>query len=88
LFINKDKVKQIKLITELNKNKINCNVGSCPEIYKEKIFKKLKFYPKKRLSNAKLLGETSIMIPINPNIDIKKIKSEITLIKKVLNNYL
>ena len=40
-------------------------VGSCPEIYREKIFKKLKLYPK-RLPNAKLLGETSIMFPINP----------------------
>jgi dTDP-4-amino-4,6-dideoxygalactose transaminase len=72
----------------LNKNKINCSVGSCPEIYREKIFKKLKFYPKKRLPNAKLLGETSIMIPINPNINLTKIKSEITFIKKILNKYL
>jgi hypothetical protein len=40
---------------------------SCPEIYQEKIFKKLKLYPKKRLQNAKLLGEISIMFPINPN---------------------
>jgi dTDP-4-amino-4,6-dideoxygalactose transaminase len=88
LFINKNKIKQIKLIEQLNKNKINCSVGSCPEIYREKIFKKLKFYPKKRLSNAKLLGESSIMFPIDPGKSMAKVKTEINSIKKILNKYL
>ena len=88
LFINKNKIKQIKLIEQFNKKKINCGVGSCPEIYREKIFKKLKFYPKKRLSNAKLLGEISIVFPINPNRTLIKIKLEINYIKKILNRYL
>ena len=88
LFINKNKIKQIKLIEQFNKKKINCGVGSCPEIYREKIFKKLKFYPNKRLLNAKLLGETSIMFPINPNRALIKVKSEINSIKKILNRYL
>ena len=88
LFINKNRIKQINLLEELNKKKINCNIGSCPEIYREKIFKKLKFYPNKRLSNAKLLGETSIMFPINPNRDLYKINLEINSIKKILNKYL
>jgi len=88
LFINKKKINQIKLIELLNKNKIECSVGSCPEIYREKIFKKLGLYQKKRLQNAKLLGETSIMFPINPHKSLVKIKSEINVIKKVLNKYL
>ena len=88
LFINKNKIKQNELIQKLNKYKINCGVGSCPEIYREKIFKKLKYYPKKRLLNAKLLGETSIMFPINPYKDLTRVKSEINSIKKILNNYL
>ena len=88
LFINKNKVNQLKLIQQLNKNKIDCGVGSCPEIYKEKIFKKFKFSPKKRLPNAKLLGETSITFAINPFKSLTKIKSEINSIKKILNNYL
>ena len=88
LFTNKKKIDQIKLIENLNKNKIECNAGSCPEIYEEKIFKKLKLYPKKRLQNAKLLGQTSIMFAINPYKSIKKINSEINLIKKILNNYI
>ncbi len=88
LFINKNKINQNKLIQKINKYKINCGVGSCPEIYREKIFKKLKYYPKKRLLNAKLLGETSIMFPINPNKSLIKIKSEISIIKKIMKNYL
>ena len=88
LFINKNKIKQNNLIQQLNKNKINCGVGSCAEIYREKIFKKLKFYPKKRLVNAKLLGETSITLPINPNTALTKVKSEISFLKKILDKYL
>tara|TARA_A100001015_G_scaffold300593_1_gene386223 strand:+ start:1145 stop:2329 length:1185 start_codon:yes stop_codon:yes gene_type:complete len=87
LFINKNKINQNKLLEQFNKKNINCGVGACPEIYREKIFKKLKLYPKKRLINAKLLGETSIMFPINPNTSIKKVKLEINSIKKILNKY-
>ena len=88
LHINKNKIKQTKLIQQLNQNKINCGVGACPEIYREKIFKKLKFYPKKRLINAKLLGETSIAFPIDPYRALTKIKLEINSIKRILNRYL
>ena len=88
LFINKNKINQKILLNQLAKNKINCGVGSCPEIYNEKVFRKLKLTPKKRLPNAKLLGETSIMFPINPYKSLIKIKSEISSIKKILNNFL
>ena len=88
LFINTNKVKQNKLIQELNKSKIDCGVGSCPEIYREKIFKKLKLYPKKRLLQAKLLGKTSIMFPINSYRSLTAVKSEIKSIKKILNKYI
>ena len=87
-FINKNKINQEKLIQKLKKNKIECGVGSCPEIYREKIFKRSRFFPKKRLSNAKALGETSFVIPINPYRSVIKINSEINSIKKILNNFL
>ena len=69
-------------------NGIVCGVGACPEIYREKIFRKLKYYPIKRLRNAKLLGQKSITFPINPYRSLIKIKSEIDSIKKILNKYL
>jgi len=88
LFLNIKKINQIELLEKLNNKKINCGIGACPEIYREKIFKKLKFYPKKRLVKAKMLGETSIVFPINPYKSLLNIKSEINLIKKILNKYI
>jgi len=88
LFINPKKIKQIQLIYDLNVKNISCGVGSCPEIYREKIFKKLKAYPKKRLINAKLLGESSIMFPIDPSKSLPILKKEISHIKKMLTRYI
>ena len=88
LYINPKKINQIKLIKELNKNKIQCGVGSCPEIYREKVFKRYKFQPKIRLQNAKKLGETSLVFPINPYKKISLIKKEIFIIKKILSSYI
>ena len=87
LFIDSKKVNQLKLINELNKNKINALVGACPEIYREKIFKKLKFYPKKRLPMAKLLGKTSIAFKIDPYVSLNTVKRNIQIIIRVLNKY-
>jgi len=87
-YLNRDKDKTIQLIKKLNANKINCGPGSCPEIYKEKVFKKFKIYPKNKLVNAKLLGETSLTFPIDINKSVQKYKSEIQLIKKILDIYL
>ena len=88
LFVNIKKVEQIELINLLNKKKINCSIGSCPEIYEERVFKRLKLSPKKRLLNAKLLGKTSLSFPINPNRSVISIKSDINYIKKELNKYI
>ena len=66
---------------------LNVEVGPCPEIYQEKVFKNQNFI-QKRLLKAKLLGETSIVFPINPYKSLKKINLEISSIKKILNQYL
>lgn len=87
LFISHNKIKQNDMLTDLNYNNINCGVGACPEIYREKVFKKLKIYPKNRLPNAKLLGKTSIMFPINPHDPLSKTKNEVNLLKNILAKY-
>ena len=87
-FLNINKIKRDQLICQLNNQKINCGVGSCPEIYREKVFKKYNHAPKNRLQNAKFLGEKSITFPINPYKLISKIKLEINLIKKTLNQFI
>ena len=82
-FLNKKKINNIKLINQLNKKNIKCGIGSCPEIYREKIFKKKNIQIKKSLKVAKELGKTSLVFPINPNISLKKYKNEISSIKKI-----
>ena len=52
------------------------------------MFKNFGAYPKKRLSNAKFLGKSSIMFSINPYKSLIKIKSEINSIKTILKNYI
>jgi len=84
LFVNTNELNQIKLIELLNKNRIDCSVGSCPEIYREKLFKKNKFYSKLKLANANLLGKSSIMFPVNPNKSISLVKKEIKKIRKIM----
>ena len=87
IFLNKKEI-QNKLIEELNKKKIKCMAGSCPEIYRETIFKRLGVYPKKRLTNAKLLGEKSITFPIDPYKSLIKIKREISIIREKIKEFI
>ena len=87
-YINLEKKKKIKLLNEFQKKKINFNEGPCPEIYKEKIFKKLKIYPKKKLINAVQLGKTSIAYQVNPYIKSNKLKHDIKYLKKIFLKFI
>ena len=86
-FINLNKKEKINLLKDFNKTKINCNEGPCPEIYKEKLFKKLKIYPPEKLINAIKLGEKSLAYHINPFSSSKKLRNDIKNLKKILLKY-
>ena len=68
-FVKKDlkNYKNIRsmIIKNLKQKKLKCLTGSCPEIYLEKSFRKLKNLNQARLKNCKILGETSIALDIN-----------------------
>ena len=92
-FINKDienyKNIRFEIIQNLKKINLKCFTGSCPEIYLEKSFKKLKKFKQPRLKNCKILGETSIALDVNhtiKNSDHKKnlLKLETVITKKIL----
>lgn len=87
IFLKKKEI-QTKLIEALNEKKINCNAGACPEIYREKIFKKYGISPKKNLANAKILGKTSISFSLDPYISAIKIKKEISYIKRIFKKFI
>jgi dTDP-4-amino-4,6-dideoxygalactose transaminase len=70
-----------KIIDELSIRGIGVNIGSCPEIYLEKAFKNKPYKPKRRLVNAKVLGETNIAFLVHPTIS----SGELLNIKKSIN---
>lgn len=72
LFVETDKLKEgwsrDRLIEEINSLGVPCYSGSCSEVYLEKAFENSSFRPKERLSNAKELGETSVMFLVHPTL--------------------
>lgn len=61
-----------------------CSSGICPEIYREKAFAGTHSEPKTRLGNARSLGETSLMLPIDPTLDQTAIRSMGKIARAVL----
>lgn len=76
-----------KIIKDLNHNNLKCFTGSCPEIYLEKSFQKLKNFRSIRLNNSKILGETSIALDINHTLNYSLHKKNLlkmsTVIEKI-----
>ena len=56
------------ILKKLNSVGVPCFSGSCSEVYKEKAFENTGFAPKFPLPNAHLLGNTSLMFLVHPNI--------------------
>jgi dTDP-4-amino-4,6-dideoxygalactose transaminase len=63
-----------KIIKEINSLGVPCYTGACSEVYLEKAFDNTGLRPKKRLVNAKELGETSLMFLIHPTLTKDEIK--------------
>ena len=49
---------------------VPCQSGVCPEIYRERAFVEAGLVPMRRLPVARKLGETSIMLPIDPTLSL------------------
>ena len=73
---------------EIKKSGVPCFVGSCPEVYLEKAFENTKWRPKKRLSVAKYLGETSLMFMVQQNITKSVLEKTIHIVKSVMRKSL
>lgn len=83
-FVNGTKIERDNFIKEINSNGIPCYTGSSAEIYLEKAFKNVQIKTKKRLKNARKLGETSIMFLCHPTLTKTEIKKTCDVIKKTL----
>lgn len=57
-----------RIIDEMVVRGVPCYQGSCSEVYLEKAFDNTPWRPRQRLLNAKLLGETSLMMLVHPTL--------------------
>ena len=79
---------RLDIIRDLNKRNLRCFSGSCPEIYLEKSFKKLKNFKIKRLKNCKILGETSLALDVNHTLNFWQHKKDLLQIKTVIEKFI
>ena len=70
VFLNREKLHpewdRARIIDALRAAGITCDIGICPEIYREPAFQDIP--GRERLPGARELGETSIAFPVHPGI--------------------
>ena len=82
--LNKDWSRD-RIIKEINTLGVPCYSGSCSEVYLEKAFDDTGFRPKKRLANARRLGEASLMFLVHPTLTEDEIQQTCNAIISVMN---
>jgi len=73
-----------KVIEEINALGVPCYQGSCSEVYLEKAFDNTPWRPEERLPNAKLLGETSVMMLVHPTLSSEEMIRSCQVLEQVL----
>jgi len=63
---------------------VPCRSGSCSEVYLEKAFDNTEYRPKERLTNAKELGETSLMFLVHPTLTEEEIQKTCDAIVSIM----
>ncbi len=72
-----------RILSEINESGVPCFTGSCPEIYRERAFTDL-YGEHSRLENARVLGETSMMLNVHPGITGQHIEEVTSVINRVM----
>ena len=75
-----------RIMAEISALNVPCFSGSCSEVYLEKAFDGTNWRPEKRLDNAKLLGETSLMFLVHPTLSEESIQKTVNAIQQVIAN--
>ncbi|PKM19394.1 MAG: aminotransferase [Gammaproteobacteria bacterium HGW-Gammaproteobacteria-15] len=87
-FVNPDKLAdgwtRDRIVDEIMSRGVPCYQGSCSEVYLEKAFDNTTWRPVERLQNAKLLGETSIMMLVHPTLTAEEIEKSCQVLNEVL----
>ena len=73
-----------RIMAAINAEGVPCSSGSCSEIYLEKAFP-LALRPAKRLPNAALLSETSLMFLVHPTLSAEDMYGTALAVEKVIS---
>lgn len=88
MFINPEYLKadwsRDRIIEKINMLGVPAYQGSCSEIYLEKAFDNTSWRPAQRLTNAVILGETSLMFLVHPTLTTQEIEKSCDVIRSVL----
>lgn len=87
-FVNPDKLadgwSRDRIVDEIMARGVPCYQGSCSEVYLEKAFDNTPWRPAERLPNAKLLGETSVMMLVHPTLTTAEVVKSCKVLEEVL----
>ena len=87
VFVEGTETDRDAIMASINKQEVPCFSGSCSEVYLERAFDNTGFRPRKRLPNAKLLGETSLMFLCHPTLTEDEIQKTCDVMTSVVTNY-
>lgn len=73
-----------RIVEEINALGVPCFQGGCSEVYLEKAFDDTGWRPEKRLKNAKVLGETSLMFLVHPTLTESEMDQTCQAIKSII----
>jgi dTDP-4-amino-4,6-dideoxygalactose transaminase len=73
-----------RIMNAITAGGVPCYSGSCPEVYREKVFVDAGLAPAQRLPNAISLGETSLMFLIHPTLTESEIAKTCDVVKTVM----
>lgn len=87
-FVNPNKLSngwsRDRIVNEIMARGVPCYQGSCSEVYLEKAFDNTPWRPTTRLPNAKLLGETSLMMLVHPTLTEQEMEKSCKVLVEVL----
>lgn len=88
VYVNKNQLgvnwSRDRIVDEINALGVPCYQGSCSEVYLEKAFDGKGWRPEPRLSQARELGETSLMFLVHPSLTDDQVKKTCDAINTVL----
>lgn len=73
-----------RIVAEIQVGGVPCYVGGCSEAYLEKAFDHTGWRPPRRLPNARLLGECSLMLLVHPTLTDAEIAQTAQVVREVM----